>query len=126
MTADEPANPPADAGPRLRASRTLSVGEVMDRLSRLDRSLPVVFEAVDEPSGSYGVRDVSVEPMQRQSTFAAEPYGCDVYLPAECGPIPAGDYYDEPGPVAFLSMYREQIPTRQGDTAEGGPEGRTP
>ncbi|BCI84471.1 hypothetical protein MTY66_60960 (plasmid) [Mycolicibacterium sp. TY66] len=125
MTANEPANRPADDDPKSRVNRTLTVGEVMDRLSRLDRSLPVVFEAVDEPSGNYGVRDVSVVPMQRQSTFAAQPYGCDVYSSPEGGLVPAGDYYDEPGPVAFLSMYREQIPTRQGDATEGGTEGRT-
>ncbi|SLJ75914.1 hypothetical protein [Mycobacteroides abscessus] len=106
MTANEPAKRPADDDPRSRVNRTLTVGEVIDRLSRLDRSLPVVFQAEDDPSGNYGVRDISVEPMQRESTFAAEPYGCDVYLPPEVSLRAVGDRYDEPAPVAFLSMYR--------------------
>lgn len=106
MTADKHANPPADTKPRPRENRTLTVGEVIERLSRLEHSLPVVFEADDEPLGSYGVRDVSVVPMQRDSTHAAEPYGCDVYRDAELGCRPRGDYYDEPGPVAFLSINR--------------------
>ncbi len=106
MTANEPAQRVAADDPKSRANRTLTVGEVIDRLSLLDRSLPVVFEAVDEPSGNYGVRDVSVEPMQRESTFAAEPYGCDVYLSPELGLSAVGDRYDEPRPVAFLSMSR--------------------
>ncbi len=108
MTADEPDHPPAAEDRRSRVSRTLNVGEVIDRLSRLDRSLPVVFEAEDEPLGSYGVRDISVVPAQRESTHAAEPYGSDVYHDAEDGCRPANDRYDEPGPVAFLSMHREQ------------------
>jgi hypothetical protein len=32
-------------------SRTLIGGEVMDRLANVDRSLPVVFDAEDEPLG---------------------------------------------------------------------------
>lgn len=111
MTADEPANPLAGAESRSRASRTLTVGEVVERLSRLDHSLPVVFEAEDEPLGSYGVRDISVVPMQRTSIHAAEPYGCDVYF----DPAPArkpGEYYDEPGPVALLSINRIPINPR--------------
>lgn len=40
--------PAADPG---RISRTFTGGEVMDRLSYADSSLPVVFDAEDEPLG---------------------------------------------------------------------------
>lgn len=112
MTVDEPANPPAVEDGRSRVNRTLTVGEVIDRLSRLDHSLPVVFDAEDEPLGNYGVRDVSVVPMQRESTHAAEPFGSDVYHDVSDGSRQVSDYYDEPGPVALLSMNRVRTPTR--------------
>lgn len=117
MTNEKPVNADAVADDsQSTASRTLTVGEIVDRLNQLDRSLPVVFEAEDEPLGSYyGVRDVGVVPMQRDSTFAAEPGGCDVYVDPH--PDFRSDKYDEPGPVAFLSIRRVPAPGNRGAAA---------
>lgn len=79
----------------------LTVGDVVDRLAGVDRSLPVVIQAVDDPVGHYGVRDIAVVPMQRESTYAADPNGWDVY---HSDFRQSSDYYDEPGPVAFLMI----------------------
>lgn len=123
MTNEEPANADAVADDsQSTASRTLTVGEIVDRLNQLDRSLPVVFEAEDEPLGNYGVRDASVVPMQRDSTFAAEPGGCDVYVDPHPGFRPSK--YDDPGPVAFLSIRRVPAPGNRG-TAAGEPDRST-
>ncbi len=53
---------------RDKSSKTLTVGQLIDRLSRLDPNLPVVFAAQDEPLGDYGVRSVAVRDMQRERT----------------------------------------------------------
>ncbi|MFN6548410.1 hypothetical protein [Mycolicibacterium nivoides] len=82
-------------------SQVLTIGDLLDRLVGVDRSLPVVIQAVDEPVGNYGVRDIEVVPMQRESTYAADPNGWDVYHSDFRQP---SEYYDEPGPVAFLTI----------------------
>ena len=103
----------ASADPVSRISRTLTVGEVMDRLANVDRSLPVVFAAEDEPLGFYGVRDIEVVSMQRQSLYADEPIGRDVFHDVSDF-VRTGKLYDEPGDVALLSM-QAPWPARDGD-----------
>ena len=92
MTVSEPADAATatDSSMKSRASRTLTAGEVIDRLARVDPSLPVVFDAEDGPLGSYGVRDVSVVRMQRESTYADGAHGRDVYLDTVDGEKEAG------------------------------------
>ena len=110
------------AGAPSHASRTLTVGEIVDRLARLDRCLPVVLDAEDEPLGCYGVRDVSVEVMQREATYAAEPCGRDVYHGhTELFESPSSERYDEPGPVAFLSLEAPRSPS-PGAVESGHPD----
>lgn len=82
-------------------SQVLTVGDLLDRLVGVDRSLPVVIQAVDEPVGHYGVRDIDVVPMQRESTYADDPNGWDVFHPDFRQP---SENYDHPGPVAFLTI----------------------
>ncbi|MGI6797646.1 hypothetical protein [Gordonia sihwensis] len=66
-----------------RSSRTLTVGDLVAQLSSLDPAMPVVFEGIDEPAGDYGVRSVAVvDDLVRDDTFAADPYGVDVFKPA--------------------------------------------
>lgn len=108
-----------------RRSRTLTAGQLMEQLSRLDPDLPVVFEARDEPLGNYGVRAVEVDEQQRESLFADGPYGCDVFHekigggynghPAEWW---TGDRYDQPGPVVFLRYELPWQPTIDGELAQ--------
>ncbi len=104
MTGNQPRNP----------SRTLTVGEIVDRMVQLDpsRSLPVVFDADDEPVGHYGVRDVALAHMQRDGTFAAEPAGLDVYHPVDEYRKP-DDRYDAVTPVIVLSMQAPRDSTGQ-------------
>lgn len=62
-----------------KSSRTLTVGQLIDKLSRLDPSMPVVFMQQDEPLGDMGVRSVEVCEMGRESTFAEGGWGFDVW-----------------------------------------------
>lgn len=89
-------------------NRVLTVGDVLDRLAGVDRSLPVVIQAVDDPVGNYGVRDIDVVPMQRESTYAADPSGWDVY---HSDFRQSGDCHDDPGPVAFLMIEAPPSPS---------------
>lgn len=104
MTANQTRNP----------SRTMTVGEIVDRMVQLDpsRSLPVVFDAVDEPVGNYGVRDVVLAHMQRDDTFADDPAGRDVYYPVDEYNKP-DDRYDAVTPVIVLSMQAPRDNTGQ-------------
>lgn len=95
--------PPTTVEPASRKSRTLTVGEVMDRLANVDRSLPVVFDSEDQPLGCYGVRSMEIVSMQRETVHEEDR---DVYHDT-------GDFgymqkfYDEPEDVALLSMHAE-------------------
>lgn len=96
-----------------RSNRTLTVGQLIEQLSRLDPNLPVVMSQEDDPLGDYGVRSVGVDEMQRESTYSAEPFGMDVYHegPAMFDFRDVDGYHDAPGPVAFLSKGRPYLPT---------------
>lgn len=103
---------------RDKSSRTLTVRQLIEQLSRLDPNLPVVFEARDEPLGDYGVRSFEVCEMQRENIFASGLSGCDVYhshvsggydgRPKEWWGGP--DRYDEPREVVLLRYEREWQP----------------
>ncbi len=114
---------------RYRPSRTLTVGQLLNELSLLDPSLPVVFEARDEPLGDYGVRSLEVCEMQRETIFADGPFGCDVFH-SHCsgghGDCPkewwsdrhSGDRYDPPQEVVMLRYESEWKPTIDGEIAQ--------
>lgn len=101
---------------RDRTSKTLTAGQLIDRLSRVDPNLPVVFEARDEPLGDYGVRSVEVVDMQRERTYADGMCGTDVFHgPESRYPEPKWHTskvfeYDPPGPVVLLGMERPWQP----------------
>lgn len=111
-----------------KSSRTLTVGQLVDRLTRLNPGLPVVFEATDEPLGDYGVRSIEVCEMQRERTYAADPCGCDVFhshISGGYGDRPkewwtdrrGGDRYDHPREVVYLRYESEWKPTIDGELA---------
>lgn len=62
-----------------RTCRTLTARQLIEKLSRVNPDLPVVFTARDEPLGDYGVRSMTVCEMQRENIFAGGYYGADVY-----------------------------------------------
>lgn len=115
---------------RDNSSRTLTVGQLIAKLSRLDPSLPVVFEARDEPLGDYGVRSLEVREMQRENIYAADPFGCDVFHSHISGGYggrpkewwsdrPSGrDRYDLPQPVVLLRYERQWQPTIDGEATD--------
>lgn len=50
-----------------RTCRTLTAGQLIEKLRRVDPDLPVVFTSRDEPLGDYGVRSLTVCEMQREN-----------------------------------------------------------
>lgn len=62
-----------------RTCRTLTAGQLIEKLRRVDPDLPVVFTSRDEPLGDYGVRSLTVCEMQRENIYAGGHYGCDVF-----------------------------------------------
>lgn len=105
-----------------KRNRTLTAGQLIEQLSRLNPNLPVVFEARDEPLGDYGVRSLEVCEMQRENIYAGEPFGCDVYhshvsgghngRPKEWWDNPRfPGQYDQPQEVVLLRYERQWQPT---------------
>jgi hypothetical protein len=88
-----------------KSSQTLTVGQLIDVLSKLDPDLPVVMSQEDEPLGHYGVRSVEVYDMQRENTHAGGRYGIDVFH-NQISHFPVkwwiGDNYENPGTVVLL------------------------
>lgn len=108
-----------------KSSRTLTVGQLIDKLSRLNPNLPVVMSQHDEPSGDYGVRSIEVSEMQRENIYAPNPFGRDVFHSHISGGYQdrpkewwTGDRYDQPSQVVFLSDESEWQPTIDGSVGQ--------
>lgn len=91
-----------------RSSKTLTVGNLIEQLSQLDPTLPVVMSQEDEPPGDCGVRSLRVEEMQRDTVYGGGPYGYDVFHEpmSRYGKKVEwwkGDRYDEPRMAVLLS-----------------------
>lgn len=99
---------------RDRTSRTLTARQLIEKLSRVDPDLPVVFTARDEPLGDYGVRSMTVREMQRENIFAGGHYGADVFHdPSQSfdGKPKTGPSHDEPQMVVLLDHESPWEPT---------------
>lgn len=79
----------------------MNVGELIQRLQKLDLELPVVMGQEDEPVGDYEVLDVDVRPMHPDKTFRSNPsaWHSDTYKPTT-----------PPRPVVFLGRDRSYLP----------------
>jgi hypothetical protein len=104
---------------RYKSSRTLTAGELILQLSKVDPRTPVVMSQSDEPCGLYGVRGLDIEDMQRDPLYADGHYGMDVFHRSETT-FPTrrwNDCYDPPTAVVFLS---ENLPYQPVIDAEIG------
>jgi hypothetical protein len=108
---------------RDKSSRTLTAGQLIEQLSKVDPSTPVVMSQEDEPCGDYGVRGVEVVRMQRENTYAdGAMSGMDVFHRQHTTfPQPKfyeGDRYEQPQPVVFLSNHCPWQPTIDADVVQ--------
>ncbi len=89
--------------------RTMTAGELMNHLSKLDPNLLVLIEGNPEAEGDLGVRSVSVEEgYVRDRRASSAPDDGDVFVLPESrfrsSPIP-GDSPDYDAPVTAVVLY---------------------
>jgi hypothetical protein len=105
-----------------KSSKTITAGELIRQLQKVDPSTPVVMTQNDEPCGDYGVRSVEFTDMKRQDTYAAEPFGMDVWHEAEwLNEFPnshSHKTFDPPQAVVFLGHYCPWKPTIDAEIAQ--------